>query len=102
MVSSARSGTFIVYAPRPAKLHRSDMCGCAIIRVYVLGIHAFTCHGNHKRGAPTYATGRTRNSGILRATNFSNAAATPITETDLRVSLSIDVMATFEIPHGVI
>ena len=47
-------------------------------------------------------TDQMRKSEILRAINFSNTTATSITEIDLPVSLSIEVMATFEIPHGVI
>src|SRR4030095_13659496 len=100
MFSSLASGMFIVYRSKnsqaPSERHvrmRDHFCE-------VLAIHAFTCPTTITWRA--YGAARTRNSEILRASSFSNGAATSITEMDLRVSFSIDVMATFEIPHGVI
>jgi hypothetical protein len=67
------------------------------------GLICVVCRDNYKHGAPAaLSAGSTRKSEILRKAKFSSDAATPATENNRPVSVSIEVIAMLLIPQGTI
>src|SRR5205807_2706406 len=109
---SVRSGTFIVYPPKTSQAPSERYEQIALAAQYrnIMLEGAASSSPKHLDTPPRippnchcrFIADQMRKSEILRETNSSHADVTPKTEIDLSVSLSIEVMATFEIPHGVI